>query len=178
MPRNPYQAKGLLLASIRDDNPVLFMEPKRLYRAAVGDVPEEDYTLPLGKAEIMHQGDDITLVGWGAQMEVIEKAAKMASEKGVSCEIIDLRSILPWDAHTVAASVEKTGRLLVSHEAPLTGGFASEITATIQKMCFLNLESPVERICGLDTPYPLAHEKEYMPDHLKVFEGIMRSVNF
>lgn len=178
VPRNPYQAKGLLLASIRDDNPVLFMEPKRLYRAAVGDVPEEDYTLPLGKAEIMHQGDDITLVGWGAQMEVIEKAAKMASEKGVSCEIIDLRSILPWDAHTVAASVEKTGRLLVSHEAPLTGGFASEITATIQKMCFLNLESPVERICGLDTPYPLAHEKEYMPDHLKVFEGIMRSVNF
>ena len=178
VPRNPYQAKGLLLASIRDDNPVLFMEPKRLYRASVGEVPEDDYELPLGKAEIVKSGSDITLLAWGAQMEVMEKAAEMAEAKGVSCEVIDLRSILPWDVETVANSVMKTGRLLISHEAPLTGGFASEIAATIQKHCFLYLESPIERVCGLDTPYPLAHEKEYMPDHLKVFEGIMRSVNF
>ncbi|GGO73126.1 alpha-ketoacid dehydrogenase subunit beta [Bowmanella pacifica] len=178
VPRNPYQAKGLLLASIRDDNPVLFMEPKRLYRASVGEVPEEDYELPLGKAEIVTQGSDISLLAWGAQMEVMEKAAEMADKVGISCEIIDLRSILPWDVETVCQSVVKTGRLLISHEAPQTGGFASEIAATVQERCFLNLESPIARVCGLDTPYPLAHEKEYMPDHLKVFEAIKRTVNY
>ncbi|GAA0851961.1 alpha-ketoacid dehydrogenase subunit beta [Aliiglaciecola litoralis] len=178
VPRNPYQAKGLLLASIRDDNPVLFMEPKRLYRASVGEVPEEDYELPLGKADVISQGSDITVLAWGAQVEVVEKAVEMASSDGISCEVIDLRSILPWDVETVCQSVEKTGRLLVSHEAPLTGGFASEISATVQERCFLNLESPISRVCGLDTPYPLAHEKEYMPDHLKIYEAIKHSVNY
>ena len=178
IPRNPYQAKGLLLASIRDDNPVLFMEPKRLYRASVGDVPEEDYELPLGKAEVVKKGEHISLLAWGAQVEVIEKAAEMAENDGISCEIIDLRSILPWDAQTVSESVKKTGRLLINHEAPQTGGFASEISATVQERCFLYLESPITRVCGLDTPYPLAHEKEYMPDHLKTYEAIKRCVNF
>ncbi|MFT6898038.1 MAG: 2-oxoisovalerate dehydrogenase E1 component beta subunit [Paraglaciecola sp.] len=178
IPRNPYQAKGLLLASIRDDNPVLFMEPKRLYRASVGEVPDEDYELPLGKAEVVKEGTDITLLAWGAQMEILEKAAQMAQNDGISCEIVDLRSILPWDAQTVSESVMKTGRLLINHEAPLTGGFASEIAATIQERCFLHLESPIQRVCGLDTPYPLAHEKEYMPDHLKTYEAIKRCVNF
>ncbi|NCP63049.1 MAG: alpha-ketoacid dehydrogenase subunit beta [Paraglaciecola sp.] len=178
VPRNPYQAKGLLLAAIRDDNPVLFMEPKRLYRASVGDVPEHDYTLALGKAEVVQAGSDITLLAWGAQMEVIEKAAAMASQDGISCEIIDLCSILPWDRDTVAASVKKTGRLLINHEAPRTAGFASEIAASIQEACFLHLESPITRVCGLDTPYPLAHEKEYMPDHLKTYEAIKRCVHF
>ncbi|KXI29030.1 alpha-ketoacid dehydrogenase subunit beta [Paraglaciecola hydrolytica] len=178
IPRNPYQAKGLLLSAIQDDNPVLFMEPKRLYRASVGEVPEDDYIIPLGKAEVLKQGSDISLLAWGAQMEVLEKAAQMAEEQGISCEIIDLRSILPWDRDTVATSVQKTGRLLISHEAPLTGGFASEIAASIQEKCFLHLESPITRVCGLDTPYPLAHEKEYMPDHLKIFEAIKRCVHF
>lgn len=178
VPRNPYQAKGLLLAAIRDKNPVIFFEPKKLYRASVGEVPEEDYQLPLGKAEVVKTGTDITLLGWGAQMETIEKAADMAEKQGVSCEIIDLRSILPWDSQTVAASVTKTGRLLINHEAPLTGGFAGEIAATIQDKCFLSLESPIVRVCGLDTPFPLAHEKEYMPDELKTFEAIMASINY
>jgi 2-oxoisovalerate dehydrogenase E1 component beta subunit len=178
IPRNPYQAKGLLISAIQDDNPVLFMEPKRLYRASVGEVPEDDYIIPLGKAEVVKQGSDISLLAWGAQMEVIEKAAQMAEEQGISCEIIDLRSILPWDRDTVVTSVQKTGRLLISHEAPLTGGFASEIAASIQEKCFLHLESPITRVCGLDTPYPLAHEKEYMPDHLKIFEAIKRCVHF
>ena len=177
-PRNPYQAKGLLLASIRDDNPVLFMEPKRLYRASVSDVPEEDYTLPLGKADIVEQGSDITLLAWGAQVEIIQKAAAMAAEIGISCEVIDLRSILPWDAELVCESVLKTGRLVINHEAPQTGGFASEVAATVQEKCFLYLESPIARVCGLDTPYPLAHEKEYMPDHLKTFEAIKRTMNY
>ncbi|WP_077338377.1 alpha-ketoacid dehydrogenase subunit beta [Pseudocolwellia agarivorans] len=178
VPRNPYQAKGLLLAAIRDKNPVIFFEPKRLYRASVGEVPEEDYQLPLGKAEVVKEGKDITLLAWGAQMEIIEKAADLAEKSGISCEVIDLRSILPWDVDTVSASVIKTGRLLINQEAPLTNGFASEIAATIQDECFLHLESPIERVCGMDTPYPLALEKEYVADHLKVFEAIKRSVNF
>jgi 2-oxoisovalerate dehydrogenase E1 component beta subunit len=178
IPRNPYQAKGLLLAAIRDDNPVIFFEPKRLYRASTGEVPEEDYQLPLGKAEVVESGSDITLLAWGAQMESIEKAAALASEEGISCEVIDLRTILPWDIETITTSVRKTGRLLISQEAPLTSGFASEIAATIQSSCFLNLEAPIERVCGLDTPYPLALEKEYIVDELKVFEAIKRSMNF
>lgn len=178
IPRNPYQAKGLLLASIRDDNPVLFMEPKRLYRASVGEVPEGDYELPLGKADLVKEGTDITLLAWGAQMEYLQKAADRAEKEGISCEIVDLRSILPWDAEMVCQSVMKTGRLLISHEAPLTGGFASEVAATVQQECFLHLESPIARVCGLDTPYPLAHEKEYMPDELKIFEAIKRTVHF
>ncbi|BCV49479.1 alpha-ketoacid dehydrogenase subunit beta [Shewanella algae] len=178
VPRNPYQAKGLLLASIRDNNPVVFFEPKRLYRASVGDVPEGDYQLELGKAEVVREGKDITLLAWGAQMEIIEKAADMAKEEGIDCEVIDLRTLAPWDVETVAESVKKTGRLLINHEAPLTGGFAGEIAATIQQECFLYLESPISRVCGLDTPYPLIHEKEYMPDALKTFEAIKASVNF
>jgi 2-oxoisovalerate dehydrogenase E1 component beta subunit len=178
IPRNPRQAKGLLLASIRDDNPVLFMEPKKLYRASVGDVPETDYELPLGKADVVKEGTDITLLAWGAQVETIEKAAAMAQEIGVSCEVIDLQSILPWDVETICESVCKTGRLLINHEAPLTGGFASEIAATVQERCFLYLESPIARVCGLDTPFPLAHEKEYMPDHLKTFEAIKRTMDY
>jgi len=178
VPRNPYQAKGLLLASIRDKNPVIFFEPKRLYRASVGEVPTEDYQLPLGKAEVVTAGSDITLLAWGAQMEIIEKAAEMAAADGISCEVIDLRTILPWDIETVVNSVTKTGRLIVSQEAPLTAGFASEIAATIQKECFLHLESPIARICGMDTPYPLSLEKEYVADHLKVYEAIKHSINY
>ncbi|WP_283629263.1 alpha-ketoacid dehydrogenase subunit beta [Shewanella baltica] len=178
VPRNPEQAKGLLLASIRDKNPVIFFEPKRLYRASVGEVPAGDYEIELGKAEVVREGKDITLVAWGAQMEILEKAADMAAKEGFSCEIIDLRTLSPWDIDTVADSVKKTGRLLVNHEAPLTGGFAGEIAATIQQECFLYLESPISRVCGLDTPYPLIHEKEYMPDAFKTFEAIKASVTF
>ncbi|GGX78324.1 2-oxoisovalerate dehydrogenase subunit beta [Litchfieldella qijiaojingensis] len=178
VPRNPHQAKGLLLGSIRDQNPVLFFEPKRLYRASTGEVPESDYQLPLGEAEVIKEGDDITVLGWGAQMEVIERTVELAEKEGISCEVIDLRTILPWDVETVAESVLKTGRLVVTHEAPLTGGFAGEIAAAIQTRCFLYLESPIVRVTGLDTPFPLTLEKEYMPDHLKIFEAIKASIEF
>ncbi|KFF48810.1 2-oxoisovalerate dehydrogenase [Gammaproteobacteria bacterium MFB021] len=178
VPRNPHQAKGLLLAAIRSPDPVIFFEPKRLYRAAVGEVPDEDYQLPLRQAEVIKAGEDITLLAWGAQVEVVEQAAEMAEEAGISCEIIDLRTIVPWDVETVASSVLKTGRLVVSHEAPLTGGFAAEIAATIQSRCFLYLESPIARVTGLDTPFPLTLEKEYMPGPLKVFEAIHRTMDF
>ncbi len=178
VPRNPHQAKGLLLAAIHDPNPVLFFEPKRLYRASVGDVPDEDYRLPLGEAEIIKEGTDVTVLGWGAQMEVIDQAVERAEKEGISCEVIDLRSILPWDVETVANSVLKTGRLVITHEAPLTGGFAGEIAATIQERCFLYLESPIARVTGMDTPFPLVLEKEHLPNHLKVYEAIRESVEF
>lgn len=178
IPSNPYQAKGLLMSAIADPNPVVFFEPKRLYRAAVGEVPEEAYTLPLSEAQIVSQGSDITLLAWGAQMEILQRAADLAEAEGISCELIDLCTLLPWDVDTVAASVTKTGRLLISHEAPRTGGFAGEIAATIQEHCFLSLESPIARVTGLDTPFPLAHEKEYMPDHLKVFEAIKQTIHY
>ena len=178
IPSNAYQAKGLLLAAIRDPDPVIFFEPKALYRASVGQVPEGDYELPLGIAEVSRQGSDITLLGWGAQMVQIDKAADLAAEQGISCEVIDLCSLLPWDRDSVAKSVTKTGRLLISHEAPLTGGFAGEIAATIQEHCFLNLEAPIARVTGLDTPFPLAHEKQYLPDYLKIFEAILATCNY
>lgn len=178
VPRNPHQAKGLLTACINDKDPVIFFEPKRLYRASIGEVPEESYEIELGKAEVVSEGSDVTLLGWGAQMEIIEQAAQMASEQGISCEVIDLRTLAPWDVDTVAKSVTKTGRLIISHEAPITGGFAGEISATISDECFLYLESPIARVCGLDTPYPLMQEKEYVADKYKIFEAIKASVNF
>ncbi|MFQ3230491.1 alpha-ketoacid dehydrogenase subunit beta [Reinekea sp.] len=178
VPRDPYQAKGLLLASIRDENPVLFFEPKRLYRASVGEVPETDYEIPLGVAEVVEEGTDITLLAWGAQMEIITEAAALAQEQGISCEIVDLRTIVPWDVETIVNSVKKTGRLIISHEATLTSGFGAEVAATVQEQAFLSLESPILRVCGMDVPYPLSHETEYIPDASKVFEAIKLSINY
>ncbi|KAJ3280552.1 hypothetical protein HK104_000586 [Borealophlyctis nickersoniae] len=174
IPRSPIQAKGLLLASIRDKNPVIFMEPKILYRAATEQVPVDDYTLPIGRAEVLKEGKDVTVVGWGSQLYVLEHAIAVAEKQipGLSVELIDLRSILPWDVETIAKSVTKTGRLVVSHEAPVTSGFAAEIAATIQQKCFLRLEAPVKRVCGWDTPFPLAFEKVYVPGVARCVEGI------
>mmetsp|Transcript_29747 Transcript_29747/g.76835 ORF Transcript_29747/g.76835 Transcript_29747/m.76835 type:complete len:328 (-) Transcript_29747:720-1703(-) len=132
MPRGPAEAKGLLLASIRDKNPVIFFEPKGLYRAAVDMVPVGDYELPLGVADVMQEGTDVTVLGWGAQMRVLKAAVDMAAKEGISCELIDLQTITPWDVDTIEKSVRKTGKLVISHEAPITGGFAGEIAAKIQ----------------------------------------------
>ncbi|OMO81096.1 DNA helicase, ATP-dependent, RecQ type [Corchorus capsularis] len=163
IPRSPRQAKGLLLSCIRDPNPVVFFEPKWLYRLAVEEVPEHDYMLPLSEAEVIRKGSDITLVGWGAQLSIMEQACIDAEKDGISCELIDLKTLIPWDKETVEASVSKTGRLLISHEAPVTGGFGAEISASIMERCFLRLEAPVARVCGLDTPFPLVFEPFYMP---------------
>ena len=136
----PREAKGLLIASIRDPNPVVFFEPKMMYRSAVDEIPEGAYTLPLDKARVAREGSDITLVGWGPQVKVLEAAAAEAEEAAdVSCEVVDLRCLLPWDFETVAKSVEKTGRLLVSHEAPVTSGFGAEVVAKVARECFLSL---------------------------------------
>ena len=178
VPSNPYQAKGLLLASINDPNPVVFFEPKRIYRASQGEVPEQSYEIPLGVAEVVKPGSDITLLGWGAQMEYLHKAASEVEQQGIHCEIIDLRTLLPWDIETVVQSVQKTGRLLITHEAPRTGGFAGEISATVQEQCFLSLEAPIARVTGLDTPFPLVYEKEYMPGEWKIVDAILATMNY
>ena len=179
VPSNPIEAKGLLLASIRDPNPVIFLEPKWLYRSAVEEVPLGDYEIPLGKARVIREGTDITVVGYGAQLHVLADACEKASqEQGVSCELIDLRTLAPWDKDTVIESVKKTGRLIVSHEAPKICGFASEIAATIQEECFLHLEAPIQRICGYDTPFPLIFEKFYMPNEFKNLAAVKKIMSF
>jgi 2-oxoisovalerate dehydrogenase E1 component beta subunit len=178
MPRSPVQTKGLLLASIRHNNPVVFFEPKILYRIAEEDVPVEDYEVPLMKAEVMQEGKDITIVSYGTQLRHVRMAAALAAKKGISCEIIDLRTIVPWDEETVIKSIKKTGRCIVTHEAPLTCGFGAEITSKIQEKAFLHLEAPVKRVCGYDTPFPLVFESLYLPDRFKIFEAIKGTVRY
>jgi len=179
VPRGPTQAKGLLLAAIRSPDPVIFLEPKALYRSAVELVPQGDFTLPLGRAEVLRTGTDVTVVGWGAQLYTLEKAIEQV-EKGrsVSCELIDLRTILPWDMHTILASVRKTGRLVVAHEAPLTGGFAAEIAAAIQERALLDLKAPIQRVCGWDTPFGLVYEPFYLPNVLRCVKAINKALDF
>lgn len=179
IPSNPYDAKGLLLASIRDEDPVLFMEPKRIYRSATGEVPEEDYVIPLGKAKIEREGTDVTLISFGAMMTECRDAAAKADERwGLSVELIDLRTLLPLDIETVISSVKKTGRVVIVHEAPRTCGFAGELIALINEKAFLHLEAPPKRVTGFDTPFPYTLEHEYLPDTGRILKAIHEVVNF
>lgn len=178
MPSGPADAKGLLLASIRCPDPVIFFEPKILYRSAVEEVPVGDYEVELGKAKVVKEGSNVTIVAWGNQVNVVAKAVEEAEKLGISCEVIDLRTLLPWDEEAVLKSVSKTGRLILTHEAPQTGGYAGEIATTVQEQCFLSLEAPIRRVCGYDTPFPLIFEKYYVPDHLKILEAIKETVNY
>lgn len=178
IPSTPYDAKGLLHASIASNDPVLFMEPKKIYRAAKGEVPEEYYTVPLGKAKVTREGKDVTLVSYGAMLPLCEAAATGAEKAGISCEVIDLRTINPWDRATVLASVKKTGRAVIVNEAPLTGGFASEVSATIAENCIEYLEAPIKRVTGYDTPFPYTLENLYMPNANKVMAAIEETINF
>lgn len=179
IPRGPIQGKGLLLSCVRDENPCIFFEPKILYRASVEAVPLGNYTVPLSQAEVIVEGSDVTMVGWGTEVHVLRDVVEMAQDKlRVSCELIDLRTILPWDVDTVAKSVVKTGRLLIAHEAPVTGGFAAEIASTIQNECFLNLEAPIQRVCGYDTPFPHVFEPFYLPDKWRCFEAVKKLTSY
>jgi 2-oxoisovalerate dehydrogenase E1 component beta subunit len=166
-PSTPYDAKGLLLASIRDPDPVLFLEPKRVYRAAKGDVPESDYTVPLGQAAIVREATgpkQVTVLVWGAMVyEALAAADRLQQERGVSCEIVDLRTLWPVDIAAIAASVKKTGRVVIVHEAPKTCGFGAELVALINEHAFEYLEAPPTRVTGFDTPFPYTHENEYLP---------------
>ncbi|MFG0320595.1 MAG: alpha-ketoacid dehydrogenase subunit beta [Planctomycetota bacterium JB042] len=178
MPATPYDAKGLLISAIRDDDPVLFFEPKRIYRSIKQDVPEGAYEVPIGKARIAREGTDCTVVTWGAMVETCEKAAKQAEEKGLSMEIIDLRSLVPLDEEAFLESVRKTGRCVVASEAPRICGFASEVAAIVSEKAIESLEAPVLRVTGFDTPFPYSLEHVYMPDAKRVLAAVEHAVNF
>ncbi|XP_066139380.1 2-oxoisovalerate dehydrogenase subunit beta, mitochondrial isoform X1 [Euwallacea fornicatus] len=179
VPRGPIKAKGLLLSCIRDPDPCIVFEPKVLYRAAVEDVPIEDYQLPIGKADVLIKGSDLTMIGWGTQVHVLKEVARILKEKyKVSAEVIDLVSILPWDIETICNSASKTGRVLVSHEAPLTSGFGAEIAATIQENCFLKLLAPVVRVTGADTPFPHIYEPFYLPTKWRCVDAALQLLDY
>jgi 2-oxoisovalerate dehydrogenase E1 component len=164
-PATPYDAKGLLLASFEDGNPVLFLEHKGLYRSAKGPVPDGHYTLPIGQARIAREGTDATVVTSGVGVVWDGQAANALAAEGFSVEVIDLRTLLPWDVATVLDSVRKTSKALVLHEAPVSGGFGAEVAATISTECFHDLDAPVARLGGLDMPVPFskALEEIFMP---------------
>ena len=146
IPSNPYDAKGLLLSAIRDEDPVIFIEPKRIYRAAKGEVPEGDYTVPLGKAKVVREGSQLTVLCYGAMVHTCVEAAQLAEKDGFDPEIIDLRTLLPLDIETVLASVRKTGRVVIAHEAPKTCGYGAELAAMIAEKALMSLEAPIAAI--------------------------------
>lgn len=166
---SPYDAKGLLKSAIDSSDPVIFFEPKRIYRSLKEEVPEESYSIPFGKAHLAKEGNQVTLIGWGAQHHQNMEAA---AESGVSVDVINLRTLNPLDFEMIAASVKKTGRVIIAHEAPKTLGFGAEIASQIYENCFYHLETPIIRVTGLDTPFPNCHEKEYLPDKDKVKHAI------
>ena len=179
IPSNPYDAKGLLIASIRDDNPVIFLEPKRMYRAARGEVPDGDYLIELGTAKVVHPGADITIVTYGATVHTSLDAAESAQvEDSISVEVIDLRTLLPYDVQTILESIRKTGRLVIVHEAPRTCGFGAEISATVNEKALLHLQAPTLRVTGFDTPFPYSHEQHYLPNEKRIRKALQNSMNF
>jgi len=185
MPSNPYDAKGLLISAIEDDDPVIFFEPKRIYNGpfdgdphkpavpwsthAKGDVPEGHYTVPIGRAEIVRHGSEVTVVTYGTMVHVCEAAARSL---GLDAEIIDVRTMVPLDVETLVASVQKTGRCVIAHEATRFGGYGGELSATIQEECFWHLQAPILRVAGWDTPYPHAFEWEYFPGQARVAKAL------
>jgi pyruvate dehydrogenase E1 component beta subunit len=162
IPSTPHDAKGLLIAAIRDPDPVLFFEPKHIYRSFREEVPEGTYTEPLGEAAVREEGEDVTVISWGAMMHQTQEAV---DQLDVDCEVIDLRSISPLDRETVLESVKKTGRCVIVHEAPKTGGFAGELVATINDEALMYLEAPIERVTGFDVPVPLLSMEDYYIPH-------------
>ncbi|MGZ0085946.1 alpha-ketoacid dehydrogenase subunit beta [Caldibacillus thermoamylovorans] len=178
-PSSPYDAKGLLIAAIEDPDPVLFLEPMRCYRSVREEVPDGKYTVAIGKARKRREGEDVTVIAWGAMVPVAMKAADLALERGISVEVIDLRTLDPLDEETIIASVKKTGRTVIVQEAPATGGVASDIAALINEEAFLYQEAPVARVTGYDVPVPFfAYEDEYLPSPERVLATIERTVRF
>ncbi len=181
-PTNPRDAKGLLLASIRDPDPVLFFEPKRIYRAAKGEVPEGDFTVELGRAAVVRQAKNrvrsVTIITWGAMLYEALAAAEKAQQNGIECEVIDLRTLWPIDLETIVASVKKTGRVVIVHEAPKTCGFGAEVVALVNEHCFDSLEAPPTRVAGFDTPFPYTLEMDYLPLAHRILPAIEQAVRY
>ena len=178
IPSNPYDAKGLLLSAIRGEDPVIFMEPKRVYRAARGEVPEGDYTVPLGKAHVVREGKQVTVLCYGAMVHTVLEAAEKVTAEGFDPEIIDLRTLLPLDTETVLESVRKTGRAVIAHEAPKTCGYGAELAALIAEKALMSLEAPIARVAGFDTPFPYTLENEYLPSADRVARAIRDTAAF
>ena len=178
VPSGPYDAKGLLLSAIRDPDPVIFFEPKRVYRAAKGEVPEGEYLVPIGKAAVTRAGSQLTLIAWGAMWHEADQAAREAEAEGIDVEVLDLRSLQPLDIEAITGSVKKTGRAVVVHEAPRTCGFGAELSALIQERCFLSLEAPVARVTGFDTPFPYTLEAEYLPRAPRILQAIRATLSY
>jgi pyruvate dehydrogenase E1 component beta subunit len=178
-PSNPYDAKGLFLASLRDPDPVLFFEPKRIYRAARSDVPEgEDYTVPLSVAKVVRPGNHVTVIAWGAMLYEAIEASNKAAEQGIDCEVIDLRTLWPVDIDTIVNSVKKTGRVVVVHEAPKSCGFGAELVSLINEKAFDYLEAPPTRVTGWDTPFPYTLENDYLPLAGRILPAIARVAKY
>lgn len=177
VPSGPYDAKGLLLTSLRCKDPVIFLEPKKLYRSFKEDVPDEEYTIQFGKANIRREGKDVTVVTWGSTVHVVEEAAKTLEKKGVSIEVIDIRTLNPLDIDTIVESVKKTNRVVVAHESPGNGGFGAEIVSRIQENAIYHLEAPIRRATSFDIPYPqFAHENNYLVNPDRVMYEVLKTL--
>ncbi|GIN87271.1 2-oxoisovalerate dehydrogenase subunit beta [Heyndrickxia sporothermodurans] len=178
-PSNPYDAKGLLIASIEDPDPVLFLEPMRSYRAFKDEVPIERYTVEIGKASRISEGDDVTLFAWGAMVPLAMKAAEKAKEEKIHCDVIDLRTLYPLDREMISESVQKTGRAVIIHEAHATSGLGADIISLIQDTSFLHLKAPIQRVTGFDVPVPFyTLEKHYLPNENRILESIKKAAFF
>ncbi len=176
IPSSPYDAKGLLICAIQGDDPVVFMEPSRLYRAIKEDVPEESYTVPIGKAKIVKEGNSVTVISWGSMLQQAKIALNHTS---VDVELIDLRTLKPLDVETIITSVKKTGRCVIVQEAPKTGGLASELIALINENALLSLKAPVARVTGFDTAFPLYKlEDNYIPSAERIINAIETTANY
>ena len=175
-PATPYDAKGMLLEAIRDPDPVLFLEPQRLYRKDREEVPDGDYTVPFGKARLAREGSDVTLIAWSAAVELCLRAADDLTREGISAGVLDLRSLVPLDVECLVAEVSRTGRAVVVHEAPMSAGFGAEVVATLQEEAFYSLDAPIRRVTAWDTPYPPSSlEGWYLPTVRRVVEAARRA---
>jgi pyruvate dehydrogenase E1 component beta subunit len=178
IPSNPYDAKGLLASAVADPDPVLFLENIKLYRSFRQETPQEHYAVPLGKAKIVQEGMDVSIFAYGAMVALAVEAAKKAQqEQGISAEVIDLRTVWPLDEEAIVASVEKTGRAVIVHEAPRAGGVGAEVVSIINERCLYSLLKPIERVTGYDTPYPVPGQEDYyLPTPPKVLDAIKRAM--
>jgi 2-oxoisovalerate dehydrogenase E1 component beta subunit len=177
-PSNPIDAKGLLASAIRGEDPVIFMEPKQFYRTPKADVPAGEYTIPLGEAKVAREGRQVTVIAWSAMVLTALDAAQKGEKRGFDLEVIDLRTLVPFDLERILTSVKKTGRVVIVHEAPKTSGFGAELAATIQEKAILHLEAPILRVTGFDTPFPYTLEHEYLPDADRILDAVERVVKF
>lgn len=178
IPSNPYDAKGLLTTAMRDEDPVLFLEPKRVYRASKGEVPEGEYSIPFGQAKIVREGRGVTVLCYGSMVHTVMEAVEKFGAAEFDPEVIDLRSLVPLDTETMLASVRKTGRVVIVYEAPKTCGFGAELSAIIAEKALLHLEAPIARVAGLDTPFPYTLELEYLPSPERVTKAIAETARF